>query len=281
MGVTARTDEELSRHLATRTGGKCPLWLVVHQEESLLPGLQQLGELGLGWWVLGAGTRTVVRDGGIRKAVVRLGCDFQRICRDGEIWEIGAGTPIPALLWRVATAGRGGLEWLVGQPGSLGAALLLDGRPGCGEWDATLKEVRFLRGKRILTGTLEEARKGRTIILSARFRLESRDADRIVRELERRLGASAGEKDMGWAWLSGAGNTKALRSMMRRVSMDGVSLRSVLIPDSAPEMMVNLGAGTTRDFWQLQRSVIERVQRFRGANLESNKRWIGVNQGAE
>ncbi len=87
--------------------------------------------------VLGVGSNTLVRDGGVAGVVVRLGRGFVEIAATGDEVEAGAG----ALDVNVATvaqqAGIAGLEFLRGIPGTVGGGL----RMNAGAYGTEFKDV--------------------------------------------------------------------------------------------------------------------------------------------
>ncbi len=76
--------------------------------------------------ILGVGSNLLVRDGGIDGVVIRLGRGFTQIHKDGNFINAGAA----GLSFNVATLaadfGLGGLEFLVGVPGTIGGALAMN-----------------------------------------------------------------------------------------------------------------------------------------------------------
>src|SRR5690606_8547817 len=64
-GLVVREGERLARHTAWRTGGPCDAFLLVNRREALPAALELCRARGWSRTVLGAGTRTVVRDGGV------------------------------------------------------------------------------------------------------------------------------------------------------------------------------------------------------------------------
>lgn len=87
--------------------------------------------------VLGVGSNTLVRDGGVPGVVIRLGRGFAEIAAQGGEVETGAG----ALDVNVATvaqqAGIAGLEFLRGIPGTIGGGL----RMNAGAYGTEFKDV--------------------------------------------------------------------------------------------------------------------------------------------
>jgi UDP-N-acetylmuramate dehydrogenase len=76
--------------------------------------------------VLGVGSNLLIRDGGIRGVVVRLGKGFAAIRRDGERIDAGAGALDLNVALTAEQEGLGGLEFLSGIPGTIGGALRMN-----------------------------------------------------------------------------------------------------------------------------------------------------------
>lgn len=78
-------------------------------------------------YILGNGSNILVKDGGIRGAVVRLaGDEFTKIERNGNFVFAGAGVSLPKLVKRTALCGLGGMEVLAGIPGTIGGAVMMN-----------------------------------------------------------------------------------------------------------------------------------------------------------
>ena len=76
-------------------------------------------------WVLGRGSNVVISDSGFDGLVIRLGRGFSAIdVRDDGTVVAGASAPLPILARTAAEAGRSGLEFYVGIPGSVGGAVV-------------------------------------------------------------------------------------------------------------------------------------------------------------
>ena len=242
--VVVRRDELLARHVAWRTGGTCDAFVVVHRREDLGEALAAIRESGLSLTLLGAGTRTVVRDGGLAGAVVRLGTDFSAITRDGDVWEVGASVPVPAFV--AAIGGRGG------PCGSIGASVLLDDG-----WDVASVDY-FSRGRE-RTGTLADVRKAKGIVTRVRLR------------------AGVVAAGPGNSWFS-AGKRTSIVDLLERSGLVGVRLRDVTLPDVAPEQPINLGRATARDLQLVHQCALDRVRRETGIELAPRVSWVGRNR---
>ena len=102
--------------------------------------------------LLGKGSNTLVRDGGVRGAVINLSQGFrklQKIKEEGETFWLGAeaGVPTQMLVKWSADQGFGGLEVLAGIPGTVGGNCFMNAGTALGETADTLESVTFLNTK--------------------------------------------------------------------------------------------------------------------------------------
>jgi UDP-N-acetylmuramate dehydrogenase len=87
--------------------------------------------------VIGVGSNLLVRDGGIRGVVVRLGRPFtDAVIKDGDL-HVGAGALDLNVAQVAQQAGIAGLEFLSGIPGTIGGAL----RMNAGAYGSEIKDV--------------------------------------------------------------------------------------------------------------------------------------------
>ncbi len=271
MDLVARIDEPLARHTAWRTGGACDAFVVVNRREDLARVIADCRAVDWKWTLLGAGTRTVVRDGGIPGAVFRLGREFGGIKRvDDERWHVGAGVPVPALVARMMVEGMSGIEDLAAVPGSVGASLLLDDGWGAAE------SVEYLARSKLVSGVVADVRDGKKVITGVTLRLRTDKPDAVRKRVERVLQAcgAAGKPPAPSSWY-GPPKKTSIRTIFASVSLPMVRLRGASIPDGAPELLVNLGGGTAADLALLQRSAMDRVKATRGIELDSRIIFLG------
>lgn len=84
---------------------------------------------GIPIYVVGAGSNLLVRDGGIRGIVIRLGRGFSTVERYDQEIEVGAGALDRTVAMQCGEWGLSGLEFLVGVPGTIGGAVRMNA--GC------------------------------------------------------------------------------------------------------------------------------------------------------
>lgn len=108
-----------------RTGGPADVVFEPADEADLSHFLSSL-PLEIPITVLGVGSNLLVRDGGIRGVVIKLGKAFSAIKVDEDRVTAGAGAMDVHVAKAVADAGLSGLEFLVGVPGTIGGALRMN-----------------------------------------------------------------------------------------------------------------------------------------------------------
>ena len=131
-------DEPLAPFTWFRVGGPAELLFLPQDEDDLADFLRGL-DAGVPVTVLGVGSNTLVRDGGVEGVVIRLaGRAFGRIEPRGDNRIYAGAAALDALVAReAAKAGIAGLEFYRGVPGSIGGAAMMNA--GC--YGAETKDV--------------------------------------------------------------------------------------------------------------------------------------------
>ncbi len=114
--------EPMGRHTSFKIGGPADLLVVPEDVEDLRAAQAFARSQRIQVRVLGGGSNTLVRDGGIR-GMVLLPSAFQDLSREGSQITAGAGVRVSRLLAFSSRQGLGGLEILSGVPGTVGGAV--------------------------------------------------------------------------------------------------------------------------------------------------------------
>ena len=112
-----------------RVGGAADWFFEPDREAEIGPLLAFLTEREIPVLVLGEGSNVLIRDGGVRGTVVRLGKALSDLVWDGDLARCGAGLSSRSLAKRALEAGRSGFGWAAALPGNLGGAVR--GNAGC------------------------------------------------------------------------------------------------------------------------------------------------------
>jgi UDP-N-acetylmuramate dehydrogenase len=128
-----------------RVGGPAQYLLTPRSESELLEVLQTCRTHGIPVHILGSGSNLLVRDAGVRGAVVRV---TEPVLAEITIEETqvtaGGGTLLSRLVTEAARAGLGGVEHLVGIPGTVGGAVVGNSGGRQGDIGQLVQSIRVL-----------------------------------------------------------------------------------------------------------------------------------------
>ena len=239
---------------------------------------------------MGVGSNLIVRDGGIRGVVVRLGRGFNAISVDGDRLTAGAGALGAHVARRAAEAGVD-LTFLRTIPGSVGGAVRMNA--GCyGTYVAdTLCEVQVVaRDGAVLTltpGDLDFAYRSTSlpegwVLTSATFsgpagdpaELQARMDDQLARRdatqpTKDRTAGSTFRNPAGFSSTGREGDTHDLKAwkLIDDAGLRGHTLGGAQMSEKHPNFLINKGTATAADLEGLGELVRERVRERSGHKL--------------
>lgn len=123
----ALLDEPMAKHTTFRIGGPADAFVTARKAGDLSRLFGFCREEGVRIVPLGWGSNLLVLDGGVRGVVLSLGGPYARVRfgKGGLVWA-GAAVRLPRLVTACAAKGLGGVEPLVGVPGTVGGALVMN-----------------------------------------------------------------------------------------------------------------------------------------------------------
>ena len=112
------------------TGGNCVLFLEANSINQLINTIK-VGRKFLPIFVIGSGSNVIIRDGGFKGIVIKLGGNFRKIKinNNNSILSIGAGTKDSEVSKYCVENNISGLEFLSGIPGTIGGNIKMNA--GC------------------------------------------------------------------------------------------------------------------------------------------------------
>ncbi|MCX6876090.1 MAG: UDP-N-acetylmuramate--L-alanine ligase [Verrucomicrobia bacterium] len=138
--------EPMKRHTTMLVGGPAQYWLEPHSFYGFAFLVEYCRARGVPVRVVGRGSNLLVRDGGIRGAVIHpSGGVFSELAMDGKgLIVAGVGVRLKKLASFAGGHGMGGFEWMEGIPGNVGGALRMNaGAMGVDTFDQIVR-VTFL-----------------------------------------------------------------------------------------------------------------------------------------
>ena len=280
--------EPMSRHTTMLVGGPAQFWLEPHSFYGFAFLVNYCRERGIPVRVVGRGSNLLVRDGGIRGAVIHpIGGAFSDVTLGsrGEI-TAGAGVRLKKLASVAAAAGIGGFEWMEGIPGNVGGALRMNaGAMGIETFDQ-VERVTFLD---------EDG------VIRTRERDEITSAYRNVPELRRNFALQAvfkGKPDkpenIRQRWEASRAKRKASQPIMASAGctfknpegipagmlIDSLGLKGSHVGRAAVSevhgnFVVNQGGASATEILQLIDSIKSKARTAKGVELETEIKILG------
>jgi UDP-N-acetylmuramate dehydrogenase len=188
-------DASLSAQTWFRVGGNADVLFKPSDAEDLSFFLQTKPK-GIPIYIVGAGSNLLIRDGGMRGVVIRLGRGFSNLEFQSNALEVGAGALDRTVALTCAQRGLGGPLFLAGVPGTIGGAVKMNA--GCYgselkdilEWADIMDRDGMITRREVseLGLSYRHSRLGdQDIVIRARFRCEPMDSDVALRTVEELL----------------------------------------------------------------------------------------------
>ena len=237
--------------------------------------------------VIGVGSNLLVRDGGIRGVVIRLGRGFAEVTRVGETVEAGAG----ALDLNVALSAQGwsvqGLEFLSGIPGTIGGALRMNaGAYGREMVDVVLGaeavddegRIRRLSPDELGLTYRHSGVPDSWIFTKAVLKAEPGDPQSILASIHeiraQREASQPVRARTGGSTFANPPGAKAWE-LIDRAGCRGLQVGGAQVSEKHCNFLINTGEATSTDIERLGEEVRRRVEQMSGVALRWEIRIIG------
>jgi UDP-N-acetylmuramate dehydrogenase len=281
-----RSCEPMSRHTSFRVGGPADLYVRPADFPSLEAARAILAGFGLPVLVVGLGTNLLVRDGGIRGAVVSTArLSGWRV--DGTRVVAQSGSPLAALAREAARHGLSGLEFAAGIPGTLGGAVVMNaGAHGMCMADVIERvvvqgrdgEAVLQRDEMQFTYRSSRLRGRDLVVVEAALRLRPSSSTQVRQRMQallqvRRRSQPRGYPSAGCFFRNPPG--VAAGFLIEQAGCKGMRVGRAEVSAVHANFLVNLGGATAADILALATRVRERVAERFGLWLEPEVEIVG------
>jgi UDP-N-acetylmuramate dehydrogenase len=290
-------DEPMSLHTSLKVGGPADLYAIPENEDDLKKLLNWLGAQNIPWLAIGRGYNLLVRDKGIRGAVISLE-RFNRIelvphprpypsleGKGGHL-RAEAGAENLAVVRFAQESGLGGIGFMSGIPGTVGGAIKMNaGAYGEGILGRT-ECLTLLRDGEIRDFSISELDYGYRhldlqpgdILLAAVFRLDEREAHHTEEEIRKDLELRRSKHNVGFPSAGSFFKNPTGKTAWRLIDaagMRGVRVGGAQVSEVHSNFLVNVGKATAQDFLALSALVKNAVFSTSGVTLEEEVRIVG------
>lgn len=241
--------------------------------------------------VLGRGSNLVISDDGIAGLVVQLGSAFSRI-EISEMVHAGGGAGMPQVARAATKAGRLGLEFLVGIPGSVGGGVrqnagcfgreVVDVITSAAIYDLGQGRPRSSDSAGLNLSYRHSAVGPLEVVMGATFRAEVGDpavGDEQIRAITRwrRDNQPGGTLNAGSVFKNPTGDSAG--RIIDAVGLKGLTVGGASVSERHANFFVAMPGAKAVDVYRLVQEVAARVEKATGIVLETEIQFAGAFEG--
>ena len=288
--LPAKLYEPMRRHTTMLVGGPAQFWLEPRSFEAFAAAVAFFKDRGVPVRVVGRGSNLLVRDGGIRGAVIHPAKGaFGEVEVQGDCIRAGAGARFKKLASTARAAGLGGFEWMEGIPGNVGGGLRMNaGAMGTESFDQVVSVTFLDEDGEIRTRSHDEIKASyrnvpelrRNYALEAVFRGLPTEAGEILRAMkesrQKRRASQPVAASAGCVFKNpdsiGAGQ------LIDELGLKGRRLGAAQVSAEHGNFIVNRGQARAGDVLALIEIIKSEARQHRHITLETEVQIIGEDE---
>ncbi len=281
LGVELRSGAPLAELTSLGIGGATDL-LLVRRPRHLPELVCLLREAGIAHRFLGGGTNVLIRDGELPWVVLQLARPQQELRIDGNFAQVDAAADLGRTVTFCAKNNLGGMEGLIGVPGTVGGALRMNAGAYGTQIGAFVREVEVYRAAKTELETLRDLQinfeyrhtsfKPDDIMLAVKLELPSKPYPEIIQGIricneKRRASQPLNQKSAGCIFKNPPGASAG--RMIDELGLKGHSVGNARVSDRHANFFINAGRASCADMLALIADVRDRVRRGYRMELEN------------
>ncbi len=291
IGERAKLKEPLAPHTTFRIGGPADLFVTAKKIDELIDWVRLARKHSVPIFILGNGSNILVRDGGVRGLVIENHCDQFSLNITNEssaVLTAESGASLPGIANRMARQGWSGLEWAIGVPGTVGAAIVGNAGAHGGCIADNLQRVMVMDA----AGAMQELPKADLefdyrasrfkhskgeIVLSAKFELTKDDPDSCIARMneytDHRRRTQPTEPSVGSIFKNPPGDYAG--RLIEQAGLKGTRVGNVEVSRVHANFFVNRGGAGAADVLKLVAIVRQSVRERYKVELELEIEVVG------
>jgi UDP-N-acetylmuramate dehydrogenase len=281
LEVHRETGVSLAQMTSLAIGGSTEL-LRIGRYEAIPDLLKLLDEEGIAHRFLGGGSNLLVVDGELPFVALQLGSQEPDVVIEGNFALVGAAADLGRTVTYCAKRNLGGMEGLIGVPGTVGGALRMNAGAYGTEMGSYVRAVKLyraeerkietLRGEQISFEYRHTSFAPDDMMLAVKLELPSMPYAEILQGIricneKRRASQPLGQKSAGCIFRNPPGGSAG--RMIDELGLKGHSVGDARISERHANFFVNSGKASAADMLALIADVRGRVEKSFGVTLEN------------
>ncbi|GAB6168489.1 UDP-N-acetylmuramate dehydrogenase [Clostridium carnis] len=282
-----KVDEVMKSHVHFKVGGPADILLIPENQEQVIKTIEICRQNNIPFYVVGNGSNLLVRDGGIRGVVIKLG-EVKNITVKGDRVEAECGAMLKDVSKAALENSLTGFEFACGIPGTIGGAVFMNAGAYNGETSHVIESAIVIdNDNNIVKLSKEELELGYRssivmkkgyIVLSATFKLESGDGNSIKERVDDLTLKRESKQPLEYP---SAGSTFKrpegyfAGKLIQDAGLKGFSIGGAAVSEKHSGFVINKGGATAKDIINLISHIQEEVEKQFGVKLHPEVRIIG------
>jgi UDP-N-acetylmuramate dehydrogenase len=281
LGVEIERGVSLAELTSLGIGGTTDL-LRIDRHEAIPALLNLLEENAIPHKFLGGGSNLLVIDGELPFVVLQLGQPNPDVVIEGSIADVDAAADLGRTVTFCAKNNLGGMEGLIGVPGTVGGALRMNAGAYGTQIGSYVREVKvyraathtieILRGQQISFEYRHTSFAPDDMMLAVKLELPSKPYQEILQGIricneKRRASQPLGQKSAGCIFKNPSGASAG--RMIDELGLKGLTVGDARVSERHANFFVNAGRASAKDMLGLIADVRERVRQVYGVTLEN------------
>lgn len=280
-----RLNEPLAKYTSFRIGGPADYYLEPVNRDDVVNLIRYIQREQVPFFIIGNGSNVLISDEGYRGAVINLEAKVNRLEIQGDMVSAEAGVRTPRFVDFCIQRGFAGLEMLVGIPGTIGGAVIMNAGAHGGQISDYLVEVEIFREGQVMRVKKEEGgftyrRSGftRDVVLSATFRLPNGDKEELMRRRRQFLVQRGKTQPLNFpnsgSMFKNPPGTYAAK-LIEEAGLKGLRKGDAQISELHANFFVNLGRAKAVDVLELMKIARRTVREKFNISLEPEVKLFG------
>lgn len=281
LNISFTENEPMREHTTFRIGGPSDYFITVNNTHELINVINTCKEHEVKYMLIGNGSNLLIRDEGLRLAVIKLGGEFKEISREGDVIRCGAGVTLSKLCSYALQNSLSGLEFAFGIPGTVGGAVFMN----AGAYGGEIKDVLLTSTHLTESGTVETVKAdylnldyryssykdNENIILFAEFKLTAGDKTEIKAKMDDFMNRRVTKQPLDFP---SAGSVfkrpegAFAGALIENCGLKGFTVGGARVSEKHSGFIINTGDATCEDVLNLVRVIQDKVKAETGFSLE-------------
>jgi UDP-N-acetylmuramate dehydrogenase len=281
LGVELRPGVSLAEKTSLGIGGTTDE-LLLHHYDTIPQVMRLLKEANIPHRFLGGGTNVLIADGELPWVILHLPSAHPGVRIEGNATDVDASADLGGMVTFCAKHDLGGMEGLIGVPGSVGGALRMNAGAYGTQIGSYVREVELFRGA---SGEIEAVRGNGIrfdyrhtsfapddVMLRVKLELPSKPYQEILADIrvcneKRRASQPLNQKSAGCIFKNPPGASAG--RMIDELGLKGHRVGDAMVSDRHANFFINVASASCTDMLRLIDDVRDRVRSAYGMVLEN------------